>query len=988
MTLVSKREISSCVLEDFISDSAEDLGFAKRAERPVLVVIGNGMVGHYFLTRAKENDLCDVYEIVVIGAEGDPAYDRVALSSYMTKASRSDLSLVGPEDYRGLTVYLGEKVSEIDRNSKKVLTQSGKRIKYDLLILATGSVPFVPNIDGFNLNYCHVYRTFDDLDKIRHSAGNCRRAVVVGGGLLGLEAAGALRELGVLVDIVEFANRPLPLQLDEGGGATVRRYLEEMNLGLHFSVGVSSIESDSSGKVNSVVLSDGRRLLTDMVVFATGVRPADQLARQSGLDIGPKGGVAVDSHCRSSDPVIFAIGECASINGVSYGLVAPGNEMAAVLADHLSGRESMFESADLSTKLKLLGVEVASFGDYFGQTEGSLDVTFMDSISKTYKKLILSNDARRLLGGILVGDVSSYGILRSMAGSSTELEFDVEQLLLSTNESPIGVGGLDPGAIVCSCNNVSSAQIRSTIVDRECWDLGSLKMASKAGTGCGSCIGLMKSILEDQCASAGLEVSKAVCEHFSYSRQELFDLISIKRIESFNRLIAEYGNGLGCDICKPMVALIFASRYSRHPHHGEMASLQDTNDFVLANLQKDGSYSVIPRIPGGEITPEGLVTIGTIAREFNLYTKITGAQRIDMLGARLEDLPAIWGRLVEHGFESGHAYGKALRTVKSCVGSTWCRFGVQDSVGLAVKLELRYRGLRAPHKVKAGVSGCARECAEAKGKDIGVIATERGWNLYVGGNGGFAPRHAELLAGDLDEETLIRYIDRYLIYYIRTADRLQRTASWIEALDGGIQHLVDVVVNDSLGIASELEVDMANHVASYSDEWNEVLSDPVKLERFRSFINRPDQADTSITFVPERSQHRPATPVNIRSENAEAGFEDKITAADATSKWVGICEFAHLTPDRPVAALIQGRQIAVVRTHDGSVYAVDNRDPFSGANVMSRGLIGSKQGKKVIISPMYKQAFDLDTGICIDDQITSIRKANARVRSGKVEVCW
>lgn len=987
MTLVSKQEIPSRVLADFISDSAEDLGFAKRAEKPVLVVIGNGMVGHYFLNKAKENGLCDVYEIVVIGAEDDPAYDRVALSSYMTNASRSDLSLVGPEDYKDLTVYLGEEVSEIDRSSKKVLTQSGKRIKYDLLVLATGSVPFVPNVKGFNLTYCHVYRTFNDLDKIRHSAKSCRRAVVVGGGLLGLEAAGALRELGVAVDILEFADRPLPLQLDEGGGATVRRYLEEMDLGLYFSVGLASIESDESGKVSSVVLSDNRRLQADMVVFATGVRPADQLARQSGLEIGPKGGVAVDPHCQSSDPSIFAIGECASVNGVSYGLVAPGNQMAAVLAEFLSGRESMFESADMSTKLKLLGVEVASFGDYFGQTEGSLDVTFMDSISKTYKKLILSNDARRLLGGILVGDVSSYGVLRTMVGSSTDLEFDVEQLLLPGNGSPIGVGKLDAGAIVCSCNNVSFAQIRSTIVEGECWDLGSLKMASKAGTGCGSCIGLVKSILEDQCASAGLEVSKAVCEHFNYSRQELFDLISVKGIETFNRLITEYGSGIGCDICKPMVASIFASRYSRHPHHGEMASLQDTNDFVLANLQKDGSYSVVPRIPAGEITPEGLVIIGTIAREFNLYTKITGAQRIDMFGARLEDLPAIWGRLVENGFESGHAYGKALRTVKSCVGSTWCRYGVQDSVGLAVELELRYRGLRAPHKIKAGVSGCARECAEAKGKDIGVIATEKGWNLYVGGNGGFTPRHAELLAGDLDKETLIRYIDRYLMYYIRTADRLQRTAQWIEAL-GGIQHLIDVVVGDSLGIASELESDMASHVASYSDEWNEVLSDPVKLERFQSFINHPDQSDSSITFVPERSQHRPATPVNIRTENAEAGFGEKTTGAGDRSKWVGICEVAHLTPDRPVAALIDGRQIAVVRTYDGSVYAVDNRDPFSGANVMSRGLVGSKQGKKVIISPMYKQAFDLDTGICIDDQTTSIRTANARVRSGKVEVCW
>ena len=287
--------------------------------------------------------------------------------------------------------------------------------------------------------------------------------------------------------------------------------------------------------------------------------------------------------------------------------------------------------------------------------------------------------------------------------------------------------------------------------------------------------------------------------------------------------------------------------------------MQDTNDRALANMQKDGTYSVVPRIPGGEITPTRLKVIAEVAEDFGLYTKITGGQRIDMFGARLEQLPEIWRRLIDAGMESGQAYGKSLRTVKSCVGSTWCRYGVQDSVGMAIFLEERYRGLRSPHKLKLGVSGCARECAEARSKDVGVIATEQGWNLYVGGNGGFTPAHAQLLVSDVDDETLVRYIDRYLMYYVRTADRLQRTSKWQEELDGGLDHVRDVVCEDSLGLAAELEEAMARHVEGYRDEWAATLADPKRLARFRPFVNAPDASDPEVVMVTERGQHRPAT---------------------------------------------------------------------------------------------------------------------------------
>jgi nitrite reductase (NADH) large subunit len=592
------------------------------------------------------------------------------------------------------------------------------------------------------------------------------------------------------------------------------------------------------------------------------VRPRDDLARDAELRVGERGGVVVDERCHTADPAIWAIGECACIGGSVHGLVAPGYAMAEVVADRLLGGDATFVEADTSTKLKLLGVDVASFGDAFGQTENALDVVYNDPVTGTYKKLVVTDDARTLLGGMLVGEATAYPVLRALVGRP--ILDDPQALLLGGSVTAPG-GSLPMDATVCSCHNVSKATVIDAVETAGCTDIPAVKACTKAGTGCGSCVPLLKTIL----AEAGVESSRALCEHFETSRAELFDIVQVTGITTFTELIARYGHGRGCDVCKPAVASILASLGGGHVLDGEQAALQDTNDHFLANLQKDGTYSVVPRIPGGEITPEKLIVIGEVARDYSLYTKITGGQRIDMFGARVEQLPAIWQRLVEAGFESGHAYGKALRTVKSCVGTTWCRYGVQDSVGLAVELELRYRGLRAPHKIKAGVSGCARECAEAQGKDFGVIATENGWNLYVGGNGGFRPRHAELFAADLDKLTLVRYIDRFLMYYIRTADRLQRTASWLESLDGGLEQLRRVIVDDELGIGAELDAQMLRHVEDYEDEWGAVLGDPDKLRRFVSFVNAPETPDPSIKFVTERGQPRPAGPVDLGTPTLE-----------------------------------------------------------------------------------------------------------------------
>ncbi|QCH25073.1 nitrite reductase large subunit NirB [Mycobacteroides salmoniphilum] len=808
-----------------------------------VVVIGHGMVGHRFVQVLRERDATDQWQITVLGEEADAAYDRVALSSYIDSWDRDTLALTGNDyvDDPMVTLHLGDRVVGIDRVGQTVTTEAGTVLNYDALVMATGSYPFVPPVPGGDAEGCFVYRTMDDLDAIKATADKSpgSAGVVIGGGLLGLEAANALRLMGLAPHVVELNPRLMHLQVDEGGGALLTRLVTELGLTVHTSVSTKSIETAADGSL-SVQLSDGSSIDASVLVFSAGIRPRDELARECGLELAERGGIFTDVGCQTSDLHIYAIGEVAAIEGRCYGLVAPGYTTAEIVADRLLGGSSEFPGADLSTKLKLLGVDVASFGDAHATAEGALEVVFNDATKGTYAKLVVSDDARTLLGGILVGDASTYGTLRPMLGR--ELPADPASLITPAG-AEIGVGALPDDAQICSCNAVTKGAICSAICDGAT-DVPALKAATCAGTSCGSCIPMLKQIL----AAQGVEQSKALCEHFTQSRAELFQVVQVTGIRTFSELIAKHGSGTGCDICKPTVASILASTSSDHILEGEQAALQDTNDHFLANMQKNGTYSVVPRLPGGEVTPEKLIVIGEVAQEFGLYTKITGGQRIDLFGARVEQLPLIWKRLIDAGMESGQAYGKSLRTVKSCVGSTWCRYGVQDSVAMAVELELRYRGLRSPHKLKMGVSGCARECAEARGKDVGVIATENGWNLYVGGNGGATPVHAKLLAGDLDSETLIKYIDRYLMFYIRTADRLQRTAPWQEAIEGGLDHIRAVVCEDSLGIADELEAAMARHVEGYADEWAAVLADEDKLRRFVSFVNAPDELDSTIAF--------------------------------------------------------------------------------------------------------------------------------------------
>jgi nitrite reductase (NADH) large subunit len=795
-----------------------------------LVVIGNGMVGHRFLTRVQGRGL----SVTTFCEEPRPAYDRVNLTAFFSGKSAEDLSLLAPGDYDGMELHFGDKAVAIDRNAKAVTSARGKTIPYDKLVLATGSSPFVPPIPGRDSPGCFVYRTLDDLEAIRERAKNARVGAVIGGGLLGLEAANALKQLGLEVHVIEFAPRLMALQLDEIGGALLKAKIEALGVSVH--TGKSTTHIEPGLRMN---FSDGESLETDLIVFSAGIRPRDELARAAGLTLGERGGIAVDDRCCTSDPDIFAIGECALHRGRIYGLVAPGYRMAEVAADAIAGDDiDRFTGCELSTKLKLLGVDVASFGDAFNNENV---VSWFDALKGVYKKLAISADKKRLLGGILVGDASDYGPLLKLQQSRAALPPHVEDLMLSQKQAET----------ICSCLNVTKSEIVAAIEKEKCVSVGAIKACTGAGTGCGSCVPLLAEMLR-----SGDQVQH-LCEHFPHSRQDLFHLLRLHSLKTFDDLLARHGRGAGCEICKPAVASMLASTWNEHVLSKPHLSLQDTNDRFLANIQRDGTYSVVPRVPGGEITPEKLIALGQVAKRYGLYTKITGAQRIDLLGARVEQLPLIWRELVDAGFESGHAYGKALRTVKSCVGSTWCRYGVQDSVSFAIRLENRYKGLRSPHKLKSAVSGCARECAEAQGKDFGVIATEKGYNLYLCGNGGMKPAHAQLFATDLDEETVVKYLDRFLMFYIRTADRLQRTAPWLRSLDGGIEYLKKVLIDDSLGICAELEADMARVVGSYRCEWKAALEDPEKLARFRPFVN--GGSDPSIVFIRQREQHRPAT---------------------------------------------------------------------------------------------------------------------------------
>lgn len=986
-----------------------------------VVVIGNGMVGQRFMENMIDLDKESKCTIATFCEEKRAAYNRVKLTSYFETRDPSDLSMTEGYDDDGKTawfddnnveIFLNDKAVSMDTEAKTITGESGQTIDYDVAVLATGSFPFVPPIPGKQRPGVFVYRTIEDLEAMLAYADkhNVKSAAVIGGGLLGLEAAKAVKDMNIESHIIEFAPILMCRQIDQGGHDALVGKIESMGLKVHCNarteafVGTDdSTDNESLAPVSALRFSneDWDDLPVQMVVVSAGIKPRDELARQAGIAVGERGGVVVDEQMRTSAKDVYAIGEIALYNNFIYGLIAPGYDMAGVASKIVAAenicipsdfdKTPAFTGADLSTKLKLLGCDVASFGvNQPGPDDEDVNtMAWNDCVTGIYRKLIFNKAGTKLRGGILVGDASDYTKLHKLAMTGAELPENPALLLTPTSargqeEEDDEEIPMDANAMICSCNDVSRGTIAAAVAELgvEGATLSTVKKCTRAGTGCGGCEPQVKSILAQELEKLGGSLSNHLCEHFPYSRQELMAKIrceeNIDDVDSFEKILSKYGKGDGCENCKPVVGSILASLVNGMILDGGRDGLQDTNDRSLANMQRGGTYSVVPRVPGGELTPDQLIALGETAKKYELYSKITGAQRVDLFGAAKYQLPDIWEELGKAGFESGHAYGKALRTVKSCVGSTWCRYGVQDSVSFAVRVENRYKGIRSPHKMKSGVSGCIRECAEASGKDFGMIATENGYNLYVGGNGGANPVHAELLAADIDEDTVLKYLDRYLMYYILTAEKLERTAPWQRRLPSGkngggpIEHLKEVIMEDSLGICAELDRRMEHLVNTYHDEWADVVKDPEKRKLFKQFANTDENQvrQETIEFIDMRGQLRPADwPADGQPQtNWRAPENDVFERSQKT--WVKVGKVNDF-PENAASAILYGdTQLAVFNNKKrGEWYCTQNMCPHKQAFVLSQGVIGDSNGTPKVACPLHKKSFSLDTGSEIDGDL-------------------
>jgi nitrite reductase (NADH) large subunit len=980
-----------------------------------IVVIGNGMVGQRFMENMIDLDKNDKCTLATFCEEKRAAYNRVKLTSYFETMDPSDLSMTEEYNEDGSTpwfeennveLYLNDKAVAMDTDAKTITGESGRTIDYDVAVLATGSFPFVPPIPGKQRPGVFVYRTIEDLESMLAYAKehNVKSAAVIGGGLLGLEAAKAVADMNVESHIIEFAPFLMCRQIDEGGHNALVGTIEDMGLKVHCNARTESFvgsdgttDSESEAPVSALRFSndDWEDLPVQMVVVSCGIKPRDELARNAGIEVGERGGVVVDEQMRTSAKDVYAIGEIALYNNFIYGLIAPGYDMAGVASKIVADKDleagleldetPAFTGADLSTKLKLLGCDVASFGVNQPAPDDTdvTDMVWNDPLSGVYRKLIFNKAGTKLRGGILVGDAADYTKLHKLAMSGGELPENPATLLAPT--SARGDAGdddseeisMDANAEICSCNGVTRGTIAAAVAELgvDGATLPVLKKCTRAGTGCGGCEPAVKAILGQELEKLGGSLSTHMCEHFPYSRPELMAKIRLEEdltsVDSFEKILAKYGTGDGCETCKPPVAGILAQIFNGMILDDGRDALQDTNDRALANMQRGGTYSVVPRVPGGELSPDQLIVMGEVAKKYQLYTKITGAQRVDLFGAAKHQLPDIWEELGNAGLESGHAYGKALRTVKSCVGSTWCRYGVQDSVSFAVKVENRYKGVRSPHKMKSAVSGCVRECAEATGKDFGMIATENGYNLYVGGNGGANPVHGQLLATDIDEDTVLKYLDRYIMYYILTADKLERTAPWQAKLPSGkngggpIEHLKEVIIEDSLGINDELDKRMQHLVDTYHDEWAVVVNDPERRKKFKQFVNTDENQERQemIEFVDMRGQLRPANwPADGQPQtNWEAPNSDIF--ANSEKKWVTVGKTSDFPKNAAGAILYGETQLAVFNNEQrGEWHCTQNMCPHKQAFVLSQGMIGDVEGAAKVACPLHKKNFDLETG--------------------------
>ncbi|KAI9374963.1 hypothetical protein BJX61DRAFT_550430 [Aspergillus egyptiacus] len=1002
---------------DGIEPTAELGGHTQdSARRQKIVVVGLGMVAVAFIEKlVKLDSERRKYDIVVIGEEPHIAYNRVGLSSYFEHRKIEDLYLNPKEWYgsfkdRSFDYYLNTRVTDVFPQHKTVKTSTGDIISYDTLVLATGSDAVLPtNTPGHDAKGIFVYRTIDDLERLMEFASTHKgqTGVTVGGGLLGLEAAKAMTDLEDFgsVKLIDRNRWVLARQLDGDAGSLVTKKIRDLGLEVLHEKRVAKIHTDEDNNVTGILFEDGQEIECCCICFAIGIRPRDELGAKAGIQCAKRGGFVINESLQTSVDDIYAIGECASWENQTFGIIAPGIEMADVLSHNLTNPDKepkKFNRPDLSTKLKLLGVDVASFGDFFadrdgpkflpGQRpdlEGTQDqsatgekeppvkaLTYRDPFGGVYKKYLFTMDGKYLLGGMMIGDTKDYVKLNQMVKTQKPLEVPPSEFILGAQSGgEENADDLDDGTQICSCHNVTKGDVVESVKSGTCKTIADVKSCTKAGSGCGGCMPLVQSIFNKTMLDMGQEVSNHLCIHIPYSRADLYNIIAVRQLRTFDDVMKSIGkcpDSLGCEICKPAIGSILASLFNPHIMDKEYHELQDTNDRFLANIQRNGTFSVVPRVPGGEITADKLIAIGTVAKKYNLYCKITGGQRIDMFGAKKQDLLDIWTELVDAGMESGHAYAKSLRTIKSCVGTTWCRFGVGDSVGMAIRLEQRYKSIRAPHKFKGAVSGCVRECAEAQNKDFGLIATEKGFNIFVAGNGGAKPRHCDLLAKDVPPEDVIPILDRYIIFYIRTADKLQRTARWLENLPGGIDYLREVVLNDKLGIAAEMEQQMRDLVDSYFCEWTETVKNPKRRKYFQQFANTDEMLET-VEIVKEREQVR---PTYWPKDGANEDFKGHQWSDLSWQPVIKTDYFSDGPPAISSANIKRGdTQLAIFKIK-GKYYATQQMCPHKRAFVLSDGLIGDDDAGKYWVScPYHKRNFELNgeqAGRCSNDEDMNI----------------
>lgn len=808
-----------------------------QANREKLVVVGNGMAGarvvEEILKRAPNR-----FDIVMFGAEPYGNYNRILLSNVLNGSQSATEIFMNPLSWyrqNDITLHAGVKAIRIDREQKVVVGMPlaknahayaadaaiGRDAQavvepYDHVIIATGSRPFIPPMEGFGKPGTFLFRTIDDCDRIADYAKSCKKAAVIGGGLLGLEAARGLLTHGVEVTVLEAAPQLMIAQLDQESGQMLRATMEAMGIKVRCETITTKI-IEEQGRITRLEFKDGSTLETDMVVVSAGIRPIAEIAAASGLTVNKA--ILCDDQMRTSDPAIFAVGECVEHRGKIYGLVDPIWEQANVLADVITGVNSnaAYQGSKLGTKLKVMGVELASMGETKPAHPSDEVIVYREPSRGIYKKLIVRDN--RIAGVILLGDTESAGTLMQMFMAGTPAPSRRADLLFGapTGVSLLKASDLPDNAQICNCNGVSKKQIVDAIEDKACTSVSKLGACTKAGTGCGSCKGLVAQLLEAYAGQVGYDPS----EHYyvpgvPLEKSQLVAEIKNRGLKSVSAVFRELAGGKEDPGSKVGLASLLKTLWP-----GEYEDERDArfiNDRVHANIQRDGTFSVVPRIYGGVTSADELMRIAQVAVKYNVpMVKFTGGQRIDLLGIKKEDLPDVWKDL---GMPSGHAYTKAFRTCKSCVGTDFCRYGLGDSIALAQKIERRFQGLESPHKMKLATAGCPRNCSEAYVKDLGAVAIEGGlWEIYIGGAAGGSVRKGDLLCTVQTHEEVLKYMGRFMQYYREHAKYLERTYGFVERI--GIDTVKKILVEDSLGICAGLDEEIQKAVDAYKDPWKE-----------------------------------------------------------------------------------------------------------------------------------------------------------------------